>query len=84
MLYLVIQLLQQFGRWNIDGGVALYSYARGEIDEQQLKEQLVDTTAKAATTYILPRQSELLWFCCKSDSSNGCIYYSKLCSYVYT
>ena len=34
----------------IDGGVALYSYARGEIDEQQLKEQLVDTTAKAATT----------------------------------
>lgn len=34
----------------IDGGVALYSYARGEINEQQLKEQLVDTTAKAATT----------------------------------
>ena len=34
----------------IDGGVALYSYARGEIDEQQLKEQLIDTTAKAATT----------------------------------
>lgn len=34
----------------IDGGVALYSYACGEINEQQLKEQLVDTTAKAATT----------------------------------
>ena len=34
----------------IDGGVALYSYACGEIDEEQLKEQLVDTTAKAATT----------------------------------
>lgn len=34
----------------IDGGVALYSYARGEIDEKQLREQLVDTTAKAATT----------------------------------
>ena len=34
----------------IDGGVALYSYARGEITADQLKEQLVDTTAKAATT----------------------------------
>lgn len=34
----------------IDGGVALYSYARGEITAEQLREQLVDTTAKAATT----------------------------------
>ena len=34
----------------IDGGVALYSYARGEITAEQLQEQLVDTTAKAATT----------------------------------
>lgn len=34
----------------IDGGVALYSYANGEITAEELKEQLVDTTAKAATT----------------------------------
>lgn len=34
----------------IDGGVALYSYARGEISSEQLKEELVDTTAKAITT----------------------------------
>jgi hypothetical protein len=34
----------------IDGGVALYSYARGEITAEQLRDQLVDTTAKAATT----------------------------------
>lgn len=34
----------------IDGGVALYSYAKGEIDSEELKEALVDTTAKAATT----------------------------------
>lgn len=34
----------------IDGGVALYSYAKGEISAEELKDQLVDTTAKAATT----------------------------------
>ena len=34
----------------IDGGVALYSYARGEISAEQLRDELVDTTAKAATT----------------------------------
>lgn len=34
----------------IDGGVALYSYARGEITAEQLKDQLIDTTAKATTT----------------------------------
>ena len=34
----------------IDGGVALYSYARGEINAEQLRDELVDTTAKAATT----------------------------------
>lgn len=34
----------------IDGGVALYSYAMGEISETELKDALVDTTAKAATT----------------------------------
>lgn len=44
----------------IDGGVALYSYARGEIDEQQLKEQLVDTTAKAATTIYFTKAAETI------------------------
>ena len=34
----------------IDGGVALYSYARGEITSEELKEAIVDTTAKATTT----------------------------------
>ena len=34
----------------IDGGVALYSYARGEITAEELKNRLVDTTAKAAST----------------------------------
>ena len=34
----------------IDGGVALYSYAKGEISAEELKNQLVDTTAKAVTT----------------------------------
>lgn len=34
----------------IDGGVALYSYAKGEITSEELRDQIVDTTAKAATT----------------------------------
>lgn len=34
----------------IDGGVAIYSYARGEITAEELRDALVDTTAKAATT----------------------------------
>ena len=34
----------------IDGGVALYSYAKGEITAERLKDQIVDTTAKAAAT----------------------------------
>lgn len=34
----------------IDGGVALYEYARGEITPEQLRDELIDTTAKAATT----------------------------------
>jgi len=34
----------------IDGGVALYSYARGEITAEELQKELVDTTAKAVTT----------------------------------
>lgn len=34
----------------IDGGVALYSYAKGDISAEQLRDELVDTTAKAAST----------------------------------
>ena len=34
----------------IDGGVALYSYARGEIDARELRDQLIDTTIKSAAT----------------------------------
>lgn len=34
----------------IDGGVALYEYARGEINAEQLRDELIDTTAKAAST----------------------------------
>lgn len=34
----------------IDGGVALYAYAKGEIGHEELKEALIDTTAKATTT----------------------------------
>ena len=39
----------------IDGGVALLSYAKGEIDETELKEQIIDTTAKATTTIFFSR-----------------------------
>ncbi len=34
----------------IDGGVALYSYAKGEIGVEELRNQLIDTTAKSAAT----------------------------------
>lgn len=39
----------------IDGGVALLSYAKGEIDEEKLVEELVDTTAKATTTIFFTK-----------------------------
>ena len=39
----------------IDGGVALYSYARGEISAEGLRDQLVDTTAKAASTIFFTK-----------------------------
>ncbi len=39
----------------IDGGVALLSYAKGEINEAELKDQIVDTTAKATTTIFFSR-----------------------------
>lgn len=34
----------------LDGGVSLYAYAKGEIGHQELRDALVDTTAKATTT----------------------------------
>jgi hypothetical protein len=39
----------------IDGGVALFSYAKGEISSVELKEQLVDTTVKATTTVFFTK-----------------------------
>jgi len=39
----------------IDGGVALLSYAKGEIDENELKESLLNTTAKASTTIFFSK-----------------------------
>lgn len=39
----------------VDAGVALYSYAKGEIDEEGLRDELVDTTAKATTTVLLTK-----------------------------
>ena len=34
----------------LDGGVAIYSYAKGDIDEEQLVEELIDTTVKSTAT----------------------------------
>lgn len=34
----------------IDGGVALLAYAKGEIDEETLRDELIDTVAKSTTT----------------------------------
>lgn len=34
----------------IDGGVAIYSYAKGEISADELKQELLDTTVKSTTT----------------------------------
>ena len=37
----------------IDSGVALYAYAKGEITESELKDELVDTTVKSTTTIFV-------------------------------
>lgn len=34
----------------VDGGVALYSYAKGEISLKEMQQQLIDTTIKSTTT----------------------------------
>ena len=39
----------------IDGGVALLSYAKGEINEYELRERIVDTTAKSTITIFFSR-----------------------------
>ena len=39
----------------IDGGVALLAYAKGEINESELKERIVDTTAKSTITIFFSR-----------------------------
>ena len=63
----------------IDGGVALYSYARGEITPEQLRDELIDTTAKAATTvYYTKAVTAIL-----GASANGGLYDGKLYHYMY-
>ncbi len=37
----------------IDSGAAIYSYAKGEITANELKEELVDTTVKSTTTIFI-------------------------------
>jgi len=39
----------------IDGGVALLDYARGEISEVELRDRIIDTTAKATTTIFFSK-----------------------------
>lgn len=39
----------------IDGGVALLDYARGEISEVELRDRIIDTTAKATTTVFFSK-----------------------------
>lgn len=34
----------------VDGGVAIYSYAKGEITEKELEQAIIDTTAKSVST----------------------------------
>ncbi len=42
----------------IDGGVALYSYAMGELTPNELKEQLTDTTVRAVSTVYFTKAVE--------------------------
>ena len=39
----------------IDGGISLLAYAKGEIDAGELKDQIIDTTAKSAITIFYSR-----------------------------
>ena len=42
----------------IDGGVALYAYAKGEIDSEELVRQLTDTTIKSVSTVYFTKAVE--------------------------
>ncbi len=42
----------------IDGGVALYAYAKGEIDSEELVQQLTDTTIKSVSTVYFTKAVE--------------------------
>ncbi len=39
----------------IDSGAAIYAYVKGEISDQQLKDELTDTTVKSTTTVFLSK-----------------------------
>jgi hypothetical protein len=39
----------------IDGGVALYAYAKGELTAEQLRDEIINTTAKATTTIFFTK-----------------------------
>ena len=42
----------------IDGGVALYAYAKGEIDSEELVQQLADTAVKSVSTVYFTKAVE--------------------------
>lgn len=42
----------------IDGGVALYEYAKGDIDSEELVQQLTDTTVKSVSTVYFTKATE--------------------------
>ena len=44
----------------VDGGVSLYRYATGEIGAEELRDQLIDTTAKATTTIFYTKAVEAI------------------------
>lgn len=45
----------------IDSGVAIYEYARGEIDSKQLVEQLQDTVIKSTTTIYFTKAATMVF-----------------------
>ncbi|MCR4693614.1 MAG: hypothetical protein K5664_07015, partial [Firmicutes bacterium] len=45
----------------IDSGVAIYEYARGEIDSKQLLEQIQDTAIKSTTTIYFTKAATLIY-----------------------
>ena len=45
----------------VDSGVAIYEYARGEINSTQLVEQLQDTAIKATTTIYFTKAATIIF-----------------------